>query len=105
MEDVKTFLRLLVMVALVGVLVSDMLLTHRPNEQLIRVLKHTQSTIPKCYEERFLTNTIGFYAAAIAIPLYEFIVYPTTQKCTPEIKIYQKFISGVIMQSYHHHSI
>ena len=108
-EDVKTFLRLLVMVALVGVLVSDMLLTHRQIGQLIHVLKHTQSTIPKCYKERFLTTIIGFCAAALAIPLYELIVYPTTQKCTPETKIYQKFISGVMMQivrsSYHHHSI
>ena len=31
-EDVKTFLRLLLMVALVSVLVSDMLLTYRPLE-------------------------------------------------------------------------
>ena len=97
-EDVKTFLRLLVMVALVSVLVSDMLLIHRPIEQLIHVLKHTQSTIPKCYKERFLTTTIGFCAAALAIPLYELIVYPTTQKCIPEIKLHQKFISVVIIQ-------
>ena len=40
----------------------------------------------------------GFCVAALAIPLYELIVYPTTQKCTPETKIYQKFLSGVIMQ-------
>ena len=77
MEDDKTFLRLHVIVALVSVLVSDILLIHRPIEQLIYVLKYTQFTISECYKERFLTTTIGFCAAALAIPLYELIVYPT----------------------------
>ena len=86
------------MVALVSVLVSDDQLIHRPIEQLIHVLTHTQSTISECYKERFLTTTIGFCAAALAIPLYELIIYPTTQKCIPEIKLHQKFISVVIMQ-------
>ena len=44
-EDVKTFLRLHVMVALVSVLVSDIFLIHRPIEQLIHVLKYTQFTV------------------------------------------------------------
>ena len=97
-EDVKTFLRLLVMITLVSVLVSDNHLVYRPIEQLTRVLTHTQSTISECYKERFLTTTIGFCAAALAIPLYELTVYPTTQKCIPEIKLHQKFISVVIIQ-------
>jgi hypothetical protein len=85
-EDVKTFLRMLVMIALVSMLVSDILLIHRPIEQLIHVLTFTQSTTPECYKERFPTTTIGFSTVALAIPLHELIIFPTTQKCTPEIK-------------------
>ncbi len=99
-EDVKTFLRLLVILAIVSVLISDILLIHRPIEQLIRVLLNTQPTtsVTECYKERFLTTTIGFCTVALVIPLYELIIYPIIQKCTPEIKIHQKFLLGVTLQ-------
>ena len=98
MSPQHTIFNSVVMITLVSVLVSDNHLVYRPIEQLTRVLTHTQSTISECYKERFLTTTIGFCAAALAIPLYELIVYPTTQKCIPEIKLHQKFISVVIIQ-------
>ena len=68
-EDVKTFLRLLVVTAFASILVGDILLVHRSIEQLIHVLRHTQSTIsiPECYEEKFLTNTIGFFSATLLL--------------------------------------
>ncbi len=90
-------------------LISDILFIHSSIEQLIRVLLNTQSTtsVTECYKERFLTTTIGFCTVALVIPLYELIIYPIIQKCTPEIKIHQKFLLGVTIQivSYHYHSV
>ena len=44
-------------------------------------------SIPECYKERFLTTAIGFCTAAIVIPLYELIIYPTIRKILPKVII------------------
>ena len=107
-EDVKTFLRLVVFLALASVLVSDILLIHRPIEQLIHVLTQSSTSIPECYKDRFLTSTIGFCTAAIAIPLHEFIFYPIIRKRAREIKNLPKVYircNNTNSERYYSHSI
>ena len=100
-EDVKTFLRLLIVLAIASALTGQILIIHKPMKQLIQIFLNTQSsTIPmrECYRENFFTTTIGYFAAAILIPLYEFFIYPTLQKSFPSIKTLQKIALGMTLQ-------
>ena len=99
-EDVKTFLRLLVIITTGSVLTGEITATNVLSNQVIKRLQHTKLTLSSnhCYIEIFSTMTLGYAAIAIFIPLYEFIVYPVIQKCLPSIKIYQKFLLGMTLQ-------
>ncbi len=99
-EDVKTFLRLLIIMAIVSIIISEIFITYIPRDHLTKILLNTPSikTMYKCYKERFLTNTIGYCATALLIPLYKLIIYPTMRRYIPSIKIYQKFLLGVVIQ-------
>ena len=56
-EDVKTFLRRLIITTIAAILASEMFMINRPIEQFTSVLLHTQSTIltKECYRESFFT--------------------------------------------------
>ncbi len=100
-EDVKTFLRLLVATAIASIIASIIITLHRLEYKLIKAFLHNPSNIlimKECYRETFLTSTIECLAVALLIPLYEFIIYPTTHRLVPSVKIYQKFILGVVLQ-------
>ena len=99
-EDVKTFLRLLVIITTGSVLAGKIIATNVLSNQVIKRLQHTKLMLSfnHCYIEIFSTMTLGYAAIAIFIPLYEFIIYPVIQKCLPSIKIYQKFLLGMTLQ-------
>ena len=100
-EDVKTFLRLLVVTTIGSIIASIIIAFHKLRHRLIKALLYTPFNIiitTECYRENYLTGTIGYSAVALLIPLYEFIIYPTTHRCIPSIKIYHKFILGVTLQ-------
>ena len=96
-EDVKTFLRLLIIIAIASIILGKIEVMSQFN---IRVLQHSTSTlsIKECYTERFSTIVFGFNAGTLLIPMYEFLFYPFLQKCFHSIKIYQKFLIGIILQ-------
>ena len=96
-EDVKTFLRLLIITVIANVLASKLLIIKIPREQLIKTLLHS-NLVRECYKDTFFTTTIGYCAVALLIPLYEFIIYPLIHRCIRSIKIYQKFLLGVTLQ-------
>ena len=101
-EDVKTFLRLLVITAIASIIISEIYITQRPRNLLIKELIDTDliKSTKDCYKKEILIHTIGDCAIAFLIPLHKFIIkfYPAIQKCIPSIKIYQKFLLGVAIK-------
>ena len=99
-EDVKTFFRLLVIVAIAGILMGEVEMMVQFNDQLIKIFQHAKSTLSlkECYTERFSIIAFGYGAIAILIPINEFTFYPLLQKCFSSIKIYQKFLVGILLQ-------
>ena len=104
MENVKTFLRLIIIITIASIIISDIFVTYRPRDHFIKELIHISwhqiKTMKECYmyKERFLTHTIGYSAIVLLIPLHKLIIYPATQKCFPSIKIYQIFLLGTAIQ-------
>ena len=89
-EDVKTFLRLLVILLIGSVLTGEILAVHESYNKPIKKLQHTKSTISfiECYNERFITSVCGYIPTALFIPLHEFILRPLFHKLLPSIKTY-----------------
>ena len=99
-EDVKTFLRLLVITAVASIVISEIYITQRPRNLLIKELIDTDliKSTKDCYKKEILIHTIGDCAIALLIPVHKFIIYPAIQRCIPSIKIYQKFLLGVAIK-------
>ena len=96
-EDVKTFLRLLMIITISSILASELLIMEKPRTQLLMVFLHSKN-MKQCYKDTIFSTTIGYCAVAMFIPLYEFVIHPIIRKCIPSIKIYQKFLIGVLLQ-------
>ena len=100
-EDVKTFLRLLVIVVVASALIGEIFLQNYPSDHLINVLLNVQSLTPfsgECYRETFFITTLEYIATAVYIPLQEFILYPMLQRYLPSIKMYQMLVLGMVLQ-------
>ena len=101
-EDVKTFLRLIVIIMIASVLLGEILtFNYKFNSHLSRALLHAQPLIPfskECYRVTFLTNILEYTAIAAYIPIHEFILHPALHKYLPSIKIYQNFVLGMLLQ-------
>ena len=99
-EDVKTFLRLLVITTIASIIISEIYITQRPRNLLIKQLLDTNSikSTKDCYKKEILIHTIGDCAIAFLIPVHKFLIYPAIQRCIPSIKIYQKFLLGVAIK-------
>ncbi len=92
-EDVKTFLRLLVVIATASIFLGEGVALFQFNNLLIRIFQHAKSTLTykECYTERFPVIAFGSGAAALFIPLYEFILYPFLQMCFFQSKFIKSF--------------
>ncbi len=97
-EDVKTFLRLLILAAIAGILASQIVLLFKQNDKTNIKYQHVKKSIVECYMERWYILAFGRSTIAIFIPLHEFVLYPLLHNCFPYIKIYQKFILGMMLQ-------
>ena len=95
-EDVKTFLRLLVILVVASALIGEIFVQNYPSDHLINVLSNVPSLIPfsgECYcnREMFFITTLEYIATVIAtvvyIPLHEFILYPTLQRCRISLQL------------------
>ena len=98
-EDVKTFLRLLVMLVIASVLAGEVVMMYAFNYHFNNMFKLDQSTLSlkECYIAKLSTIMSGYSVTAIFIPLHELVLHPFLQKCFPSIKIYQKFLVGMIL--------
>ena len=98
-EDVKTFLRLLVIISVASVLAGDVLVMYKFNQTLNDMLQQNKSTISiKAFYTETFSDVFGYTAVTIFILLHELFVYPFLRKCFSSTKIYKKFIAGVILQ-------
>ena len=100
-EDVKTFLRLLVILVVASALIGEIFVQNYPSDHLINVLSNVPSLTPfsgECYREMFFITTLEYIATVVYIPLHEFILYPTLQRYLPSIKLYQTLILGMVLQ-------
>ena len=99
-EDVKTFLRLLIIISIASILLAKVQVMTLFNNELIRLFQHAKSILShrECYSERVSVLAFGSCAAALLMPLYEFLFYPFLQKCFLPIKIYHKFLVGMTLQ-------
>ena len=101
-EDVKTFLRLLVFVfvmsILLGILTAVYMLKVQLSNQLV-TRRHISGRVVsnKCYSEK-LTQQIFNYSWVIVIPLYEFVIYPLFSRCLAAISSRIKFAFGLLLQ-------
>ena len=99
-ENVKTFLRLLVII-LTGSMVASTIYplnsigyqhNDRDNDKLDTLLH-------KCSWKITVTPQIAYYSGAVLLPLHEFVFYPLLQKHLPCIQSYQwKLSVGVVSQ-------
>ena len=101
-EDVKTFLRLLVITAVASILLGQIFTLYFPYAHLYKILlSDTDSLTPfskECYRVAFLNSIFEYTAIAVYIPIQEFILYPAFHQHFPSIKIYQKVVLGMLLQ-------
>ncbi len=97
-EDVKTFLRLLIMIVIAGILGGQIMVLLIVTNTMNKRFLHTTISMVKCYTETLYITAFGGNIIAVFIPLHEFILYPISHKCLPSIKIYIKFLLGMMLQ-------
>ena len=101
-EDVKTFLRQLVIVCVGCASSSGVLAMNALRNKLIKLSAYSdQADTPNIVHEYFLdsfyTYTL-FYSGAVLIPLHEFVFHPVLQKYFSWVKSHWKISLGVILQ-------
>ncbi len=99
-EDVKTFLRLLMFVFFGCTVPSILLVVDTLRDHLIIALTDSdQVYMPtlQCYLNYFYTRA-SYFSAVLLVPLYEFIVRPMLHKYFLWVQCYWIFSMGVILQ-------
>ena len=99
-EDVKTFLRLLVIVAVVSLLFSEIITSYTLMLRLYKLLSLsvcTDDSLRECYFKRSFLVIVE-YSWAIVLPLYEFIIYPIFYRFLSPIKTSMLLMTGVLLQ-------
>ena len=100
-EDVKTFLRLLIMITIASIIISEIYIINLTRDCFIKdLLGISIKSTNECYKNKFFIHTIGDCTISLLIPLQKFIIkfYPAIQRCIPSIKIYQRFLLGMAIK-------
>ena len=100
-EDVKTFLQLLIVVFIGCSMPSVVTIVNNLRNLLAEIiLDKDMATRPsiECYMNKLYANTL-LITATILIPLYEFVLYPLLHKYFSWVKSYWKFSIGVVTQA------
>ena len=100
-EDVKTFLRLLIVISTASVLAGEIVMVYTLfYERLFDTFRQTVSILPfkNCYTESLSTFVFNYAPNVVLIFLHEFVIYPCLRKCYPSLKIYQKLLAGMVLQ-------
>ena len=105
-EDVKTFLRLLPIVAVGGTLAGTIFVTSSFKDKLVEVYTNlvatsepdgmtSRSAIAKCFHRSSFTNTI-YNVVVLLIVVHELFLYPVFQRCYRQVESLQKIVIGII---------
>ena len=97
-EDVKTFLQLLKLVALCTFICCGISLVEYAKQKIERHLQEWEGNydLSGCYNR--LTIRYSDYLIAIAVMvLYEFLIYPFFNHCLPKVSIERKFLLGAVL--------
>ena len=99
-EDVKTFLRVLI-VTLVGiitfvVMIATRQLTLNLSDKLTDISNARDESFSKCYSKDAFVE-VCFYSGVILLPLYELFFYSVFYRCLEVIKSGWKFILDTIL--------
>ena len=103
-EDVKTFLRLIPVALVGGVLAGLFFTADYLRDKLYEVIAdfdslqtiNTKTILKECYLEASFSHTI-YYSSVVLIVLHEVLFYPIFYRCFPRIKSLQKVIVGMIL--------
>ena len=103
-EDVKTFLRLIVIVLMASILFGIGIAFYLLKVQLSNQLLATYTThsdimgrsVNKCYSEE-LTQQIYIFSWVIVVPFYEFVFYPLFHKCLGKLGSQIKGVLGLLL--------
>ena len=94
-EDVKTFLRLLVIVVISGALPGPSLFLEYTESKLINQFLDPEAVVDGCYTAKNL-STVTVVCGFLSIPLYEFLVQPMLYKCIPAVSSHWKVFLSLI---------
>ena len=92
-EDVKTFLRLILVISLSGALPGPTIFLEYAESKLINQFLGPKELVEGCYTAKDL-SLLYFGCGLISIPLYDFIIRPFFYKCIPEQSSYCKILLG-----------
>ena len=92
-EDVKTFLRLVFVIALSGALPGPTFFLEYAESKLINQFISPKEVVEGCYTAKNL-SLLYFGFGLVLIPLYDFIIRPVFYTCIPEQSSYCKVLLG-----------
>ena len=107
MEDVKTFLRLIPMTLVGGVLVGRLFTANYLRDKIYEVItiedqtlqiNYAKISLGECYLEADFIDKI-YYSSVVLIVLHEVAFYPIFYRCLPQIESLQKLIVGMLLQT------
>ena len=97
-EDVKSFLRLLALIAICTVAYSGINLVEYAKDKIERHLQEWKEkySLPGCYS-RLSIRYNDYLIAITVVILYEFFIYPFFNNYLPKISIAKKFLLGTVL--------
>ena len=107
-EDVKTFLRLIPMALIAGVLGGGLFTTDYLRDKVYEVIadfnnlealqtSNTKIKLTECYHKATISRTV-YYSSVVLIVIHEIFIYPVFHRCLPQIESLQKIIIGMLLQ-------
>ena len=102
-EDVKTFLRMLVIIIFASAVNSGIFALQDIESHLLHAFNYFISVkspeeMRECISERYSNQFIFFFTVVISIPLYEFAIYPLLHKQLYWMKSSWKVLMGAALQ-------
>ena len=100
-EDVKTFLRFVILVFVASVIFSVIYASWQLQYRIFHTLADTSnsegnSLLSKCFSNEVFINYLSS-SGVIVLPLYEFFFYPLFHRCLEMVKSSWTFIFGILL--------
>ncbi len=93
-EDVKTFLRLIIAIIFFSLLLGGIAPLHQLQQKYVELLEYSNQT-----DTEIIRGIFAFCNTVVLIPLYEFVFYPLFQRKLLWVQSYHKLILGVLLHT------